>query len=140
MVIKAIAEPAAARCRPALPVRRMGLLKIAKARPCGVTRAVARAWGGSDRQMVTRSLSPGRVRAAFGNGVGRTLRQHYPDWPDLAGASPREMVSDNPARNRRSAATVLRVISARNSIGDHLGLTAAPFDTWRGRTRRGDVL
>jgi hypothetical protein len=43
-------------------------------------------------------------------------------------------------RNRCGAATVLRAISARNSIGDHFGLTAAPFDTWRGRTRRGDVL
>ena len=27
-----------------------------------------------------------------------------------------------------------------HSLGDHLGLIAAPFDTWRGRTQRGDLL
>jgi putative flavoprotein involved in K+ transport len=27
-----------------------------------------------------------------------------------------------------------------HSLGDHLGLLAAPFDTWRGRTQRGDLL
>jgi putative flavoprotein involved in K+ transport len=27
-----------------------------------------------------------------------------------------------------------------HSLGDHLGLVPAPFDTWRGRTQRGDLL
>ena len=83
MVIRVIAEPAAARCRPALHVRRMRLLEIAKARPREVTRSSYTRSRSSDRRVVTRSLSPGRARGAFGNGVGRTLRQPYRDWPDL---------------------------------------------------------
>src|SRR5690348_2232009 len=80
MVMRVIAEPAAARCRPALHVRRMSLLKIAAAARGGSTGLVcahAAASGGCSRSPPPPERDPPVT-------VSRTLRQHDLDWPDLA--------------------------------------------------------